>query len=292
MNHDQTWRPSAADIRFYRKYGWFVSPVIIPEKTLQAAERAITRYYKGYRDNTIPDWATRFDWKPSDGNVLRLNNYVSLQLLAVKELVASPLLGQTAGLLSGTRAVRLYKDSVIMKPPVRGAANTKVGWHTDKSYWMMCSSDTMLTAWIPFQDSNESNGSLAVIEGSHKWTLPSDLRTFNNQDSDFLKQRLQLDPSRFVPKVLNVRRGQVSFHDCRLLHGSMENRTDKPRTVLAVHLQPHENKYREYPDAEGKPLSHLNDFICKKNKDGFPDYTDVTVFPELWRKRKAQIMAS
>jgi hypothetical protein len=284
------WVPGQADIAFYREHGWFVSPVILPDEVLDSAEEAIRLYYQGHRDHELPEWTTRFDWKPEHGNVLKLNNYLCLQMDAVRALIMYPTVGRTAAYLAETPAVRLYKDSAIVKPPSAGNAGTKVGWHTDKSYWLMCSADNMLTAWIPFQDSDEGNGSLAVIDGSHLWPLRHELRSFGNQDTHSFEEEYGRQYE-LKKRVLTVRRGQVSFHDCRLLHGSMENNSAKERTVLAVHLQPHENHYRVYPDANGKPLSHLNDFICKQLPDGTPDYADQEIFPELWRKQNTSFPA-
>lgn len=278
------WVPGAAEIAFYNKHGWFVTPPIIPDELLDLAEKGITAYYEGYRDHHLPDWAGRFDWKPEQGNILRLNNYLCHQINPVRQLIFYPPVGRTAAYLAQTPAIRLYKDSSIVKPPSSGsAAGTKVGWHTDRSYWMMCTAENMLTAWIPFQDSDASNGSIAVIDGSHKWPITHDLRTFGNQDTSEFEKEYEKRYENMEKRVLNVKRGQISFHDCRLLHGSMENNSAKKRTTLAVHLQPDENRYRIFLDKEGKPLSHLNDFLCKKCPDGTPDYCDQEIFPELWR---------
>jgi len=276
------WRPDKVDLAFYHEHGWFVTPEILPEEVLRRAEAGIKSYYEGFRDHNLPDWATRFDWKPEHGNILRLNNYLSLQMDSVRDLISYPLIGCTAAFLTQSPAIRLYKDSAIVKPSSSGNVGTKVGWHTDRSYWMMCTSDNMLTAWIPFQDSDASNGAIAVIEKSHNWPITHNLRTFNNQDMITIEERFALE-SEVSKRVLNVRRGQVSFHNCRLLHGSMENKSKKERTVLAVHLQPDENRYRLFSDDNGKLLSHLNDYLCKKCPDGTPDYCDQEIFPELWR---------
>lgn len=276
------WKPSKKDIRFYSEHGWFVTPTIIPGDLLDLAETGIDAYYKGCRDRQLPDWASKFDWTPDQGNVLRLNNYISLQIDSVRKLIMYPLLGRTAAFLTKTPAIRLYKDSVIFKPPFTKTGNTKVGWHTDRSYWMMCTSENMLTAWIPFQNSAAFNGSLAVIDGSHKWPIHHELRTFNNQDTKEFEEMYTKIYGKLPKKALTVNRGQISFHDCRLLHGSMENNSTKERLTLAVHLQPDENRYRVFSDGDGKPLSHLNDFLCKKNPEGNPDYCDQEIFPELW----------
>ena len=277
------WQPNDKDIAFYNDNGWFITPLILPEELLNRAEAGIKSFYKGHRDHYLPEWASKFDWNSDQGNVLRLNNYLCLQMDAVRELIFSPLLGRTAAFLAKTPAIRLYKDSAIIKPPSLSNQSTNVGWHTDRSYWMMCTAENMLTAWIPFQDCDSTNGSIAVIEGSHAWPLNHDMRTFNNQDMVTLEEKYIKKYGDFKKRVLKVNRGQISFHDCRLIHGSMENNSKKLRAVLAVHLQTDHNRYRVFPDKDGRPLSHLNDLLCRTCEDGTPDYCDPDIFPELWR---------
>jgi len=280
------WLPTISDIRFYQETGWFVSPEILPHHVLDAAEEGIHNYYNGQNDNEISELARKFDWKSEHGNILRLNNYISLQVASVQKLVNLPTIGRTAGLLARTQAIRLYKDSSILKPPSLDSVHTKVGWHTDRSYWNMCTSDHMLTAWIPFQDSNVDNGSLCVIDGSHRWPLRHDMRTFNDQETEGLIENFIGEYGPTKKRVLEVKRGQVSFHDCRLLHGSMENISDSDRLVLAIHLQPDDNRHRIFSEGSNAPLVHLNDLLCRKLPNGMPDYTDPEIFPELWHQKK------
>ena len=76
--------------------------------------------------------------------------------------------------------------------------------------------------------------------------------------------------------VPRMRRGQVSFHHCRTVHGSSANRSTSARRALAIHLQPTTNRWR--PGA-----SHPNDTLVRTDPtiDG-PDYTDPAIQPLLW----------
>ena len=40
----------------------------------------------------------------------------------------------------------------------------------------------MLTAWIPFYDASERDGTLMVVDGSHQWPDNADTADFRNQD--------------------------------------------------------------------------------------------------------------
>ena len=72
-----------------------------------------------------------------------------------------------------------------------------------------------------------------------------------------------------------MRRGQVSFHHCRTVHGSGPNHAAGPRRSLAIHLQPGDNRHRP------GTASHGNDRLVRR-RDGVPDYTDPQVCPQLW----------
>jgi ectoine hydroxylase-related dioxygenase (phytanoyl-CoA dioxygenase family) len=74
----------------------------------------------------------------------------------------------------------------------------------------------------------------------------------------------------------------VSFHHCRTIHGSRPNTSDRPRLALAVHMQDEANRYVPATDGSGRLLTHLNDFLCRKDLGGHPDYSDPAVCPVLW----------
>ena len=281
MNHDD--HPPAEDVRFYREHGWWVSPCVIPDALLERVRAALQRFYAGERDHDLPDVAKSRDWSPEDGDVLRLNSYVSMQMDAVAELVRLPVIGRMAARLAGTEQIRLFRDSVFYKPPSSGAQRTLVGWHVDRAYWLTCTSESMLTAWIPLDDSDASTGTLSVIDGSHRWSDHADLRTFEEQDLSALERRFRPGVADVREIRLTVPKGAISFHHCRTIHGSRENAAARPRIAVTVHMQDAGNRYRVAWDHENKRVHHLNDILCRTTPDGNPDYADPTIFPVLWQ---------
>lgn len=272
-----TW-PSADDIAHFDEHGWVTSPVLIPDDLLDEAAETVEAYYLGERDHHLPVQGF-LDWHPEHGEGLRLNDYVSLQSDVLRRLVCLPRIGEAAAALMRAERVRLFHDQLITKPPAAAGAETRVGWHTDKSYWKRCSSEKMLTAWIPFQDCSESAGPLAVVDGSHKWQDTDWMATFVVQDFASIETRLQRP---LVPRPLLLKRGQVSFHHARTIHGSFANRSDGFRTALAVHLQDDENVYTQSAASDGHIPVHLNDLLCRRRPDGNPDYSDPSICPTVW----------
>ncbi len=91
-----------------------------------------------------------------------------------------PLIGAIGAKLARSPAIRLLDDQLIWKPSAaENAAHTVTGWHADRAYWATCSSDNLITAWIPFHDVPLERAPLAVMAGSHRWSGTQDLRQFN-----------------------------------------------------------------------------------------------------------------
>ncbi|WP_431951984.1 phytanoyl-CoA dioxygenase family protein [Nocardia lijiangensis] len=280
--------PAASDIAFYAEHGWWVSPVIIPEEVLDTAAMGAERHYAGERDHPLLITGGYLDWRPEQGNVLRLNDYVSLQNDDIRALVEFTPIAAIAARLARTPCVRLFHDQLICKPAGLDPAESAVGWHTDIAYWQTCSSRDMLTAWIPFQDCDTEIGALSFLDRSHRRLDTDWMRTFGEQDRDKLVDSLSEVGVSLERIRLQLRRGQVSFHHCRTIHGSEPNRSDRDRLALAVHFQDAANQYVPHTDSSGRRTVHVNDLLCRKDATGDPDYADPDVCPILWPDGKAQ----
>jgi ectoine hydroxylase-related dioxygenase (phytanoyl-CoA dioxygenase family) len=262
---DETLLPGPADIAFYRSHGWWISPVILTADVLDAAEHGMARYYAGDLDTPSPSWRP-----PAEG--LRKNDYASLHVRELAGLVAQPHIGATAARLTGSDSIRLWHDQLLYKPVDTEGTAANVGWHTDRQYWQSCTSEDMLTAWVAFHDVDETGGSVSFVDGSHRWDVSG--LDFFSQDLAALEASLAQDHAIDIHHT-RMRRGQVSFHHCRTVHGSGPNHGSGSRRSLAIHLQPGDNRHR--PVGTG----HGNDRLVR-HVDGVPDYTDPEVCPRLW----------
>jgi len=277
---DRALLPSERDVDLYRERGWHRSPLLIPDALFGTALLGMERHFRGERDWSLPTTSGFTDWKPGDGDGIRSAEVIALRNRQLRELVSFPLLAATAARLSGSPQIRYFADTLIFKPPEDPNAASVVGWHTDRAYWQTCTSEEMLTAWIPFHDCSEEMGPVIYVEGSHRWPGTDNMRTFRAQD---LSQLKALFPERpLVKRPMTLRRGEVSFHHSRLIHGSAPNRSDVPRIALALHFQPMENRYRAHHNDHGVPWHIFIDDLARKLDDGTPDYTDPAVFPLLW----------
>jgi hypothetical protein len=273
--------PSDHDVAFYREHGWYRSLRILPDSVLDAAFVGISRHFDGERDWILPPNSGFSDWKPGDLHTVRNAEVVALQNRQLRQLIMYPLLGAMAARLAGTSAIRYFADSLVYKPGNLAGNESVVGWHTDRSYWGTCSSDNMLTVWIPFQDCTEEMGPVLYIDRSHQWPGTADMRTFNCRDLSELERRISSEAP-LVKIPMTLRRGEVCFHHCRTIHGSGPNRSTQPRIAYAIHMQDAANRFRIFLNAKGERWRIYNDHFARKQEDGLPDYMDPEVFPQLW----------
>lgn len=277
---DETHLPSDDDVASFWEHGYFLSPPIVPEHVLDEALRGMDRFYAGDLDAPFPG-RTRYDeydWRPEHGDVLRKNDYASLMVVELGALVRYPLIAATAARLVGAEAIRLWHDQLLFKPPERTPSSGNVGWHTDRQYWHTCTADDMLTAWVPLVDVDERLGPLTFVDGSHRW--PETQLDFFDGDLEAGERRFREGRDGVQKISAPLRRGQVSFHHCRTIHGSGPNRGGVPRRSMAIHLQPGTNRYQaEGPD--GRPAYHRNDELVRQ-VDGHPDYADPRICPLLF----------
>ncbi len=274
--------PTRDDVEFYRKHGYFVTGRLLSDAILDDALYGVERYYEGERDRDLPISGGFLDWRPEHGEGIRINDYVSLQNDELRALVMTPVIGAVAARLGGLDAVRLFHDQLIGKPPSPDGTKSVVGWHVDQAYWRTCTSEQLLTAWIPLTPYCPDAGPIMYLDESHLWSGSDWMRTFNDQDLGALEERLERDGHQLRKVIPVVERGCICFHHGAMVHGSGENVSDHIRLALTIHIQDAANLYRQELDDSGQPILHVNDLICRSDANGDPDYTDPDVCPIMW----------
>ncbi len=128
--------------------------------------------------------------------------------------------------------VRFWHDQLFYKPAHHGGV---VIWHQDYSYWTRTQPMAHLSCWIGLDDSTVANGCVHYVPGSHRWKLlPRE--DFAN-DMDTIQGTLTEEQKReFKPKAIELKKGECSFHHPLMVHGSFENRTDRPRRAAVINV--------------------------------------------------------
>src|SRR5258705_13074589 len=176
--------PDDSDVAFYEANGYYISKEgVLPEALIDSACEGTERFYRGERDGTLPFDTGFSNWKPGDGDGQRNNEFVSLQNSELKALAVHPLLGAIAAKLTGSSAIRVLDDQLIYKPSnVENASSTATGWHADRAYWATCSSDKMISVWIPLHSVDITRSPLVVMAGSHRCTDLEDVRVVQRHE--------------------------------------------------------------------------------------------------------------
>jgi len=133
---------------------------------------------------------------------------------------------------SGRVPVRFWHDQLFCKPARHGGV---VAWHQDYSYWTRTRPMAHLTCWTGLDPANEENGGMHYVPGSHRWDLlpltdlADDMEAIHEVLSE--EQETQFDP---VP--IDLEAGEATFHHPLIVHGSYENRSDRPRRGMVMNV--------------------------------------------------------
>jgi phytanoyl-CoA dioxygenase PhyH len=282
----RTLLPSDNDVIFYQEHGWYKTPIVLTDAEINEAIAGARATHMGDRDVTLPQKIDpHIDWTPDQGSdILRMNHYIVQQNLLIRKLSFNPVIGAIAARLCRSSQVRLFVSSLFYKPPRRDG-EVRVGWHTDRAYWRSCTSERMFTASIPLHDCDDDMGPPIMIDGSHLWDSSDVVRdikmakTFSADGVADQERRLAKAGVRIRKVSMSLKKGQIAFHHCNVLHGSGLNLTDAPRLSVVLHLQDKDNRYQRPPSGVA---AHSLDKFCRQLADGSPDYSDPIMCPVLW----------
>ena len=281
--------PSDEDVRSWSERGWYLSKKLLTDAETDALTEASIKYYAGQRDRLLPMEPDRLDdWLPSHGEVQRKNDYVHYQSDAISEILRKPVIGAVAARLAQASEIRIFQSTLVYKPPISEEATNIVSWHFDRYYWPTCTSENMLTAFIPFHDCTEEFGTINMVSGSHRWAHRHGTvrppRTSDDPRRDYVLDRDAERSGISAPEkvVVSIPKGHMSFHHCMLYHGSGTNSSGRPRRAVTLHLQDETNAYRDYHLSNGLQQSYKHDILVRKTPGGVPDYTDPDYCPLVW----------
>jgi len=283
--------PSDADVEAYAEHGWYLSKKLLTDDEVDELVAASERYYAGERDRRLPRRPPRLAyWEPGHGPIQRHNDYVHFEHDGLARILRKPLIGAVAARLAEAERIRVFQSTLIYKPPRPEEVTNLVPWHFDKHYWATSTSERMLTAFIPFHDCGEEMGTITMVDGSHLWKEvgadDTTVRHFADRDRSQLEQLLAENAAynnATVTKVpMLIPKGHMSFHHCRIYHGSGANVSGRPRRAISLHLQDGANEYREYPLSDGTIAAYNHDVLVRRTADGRPDYSDPDFCPVIW----------
>ncbi len=158
----------------------------------------------------------------------------------------------------------LMQSRINIKPAYHGRA---FNWHSDFETWHV--EDGMprmraVTVWLMLNDNHEHNGPLYVIPGSHKDYISCSGYTDERNYTKSLKKQTSGVPSEKALDWMLADRsiesikgnaGTLVMHECNILHGSPDNLSDDPRSILMFVYNSCENR-TQAPFSGQSPRPH------------------------------------
>jgi ectoine hydroxylase-related dioxygenase (phytanoyl-CoA dioxygenase family) len=257
----------AEQVARYRRDGYLVLTDVVTEEELATLEATFQRFIEGRVAGMGRDFC---DMSGPYGRAFEDFNLVNAVLPRVYEpalvdnvferratSIARQLIGED---------IALDYDQFLAKRPRRPLA--AFSWHQDLGYWPTGTPDTRtVTCSLALDDATPENGCLQVVPGSHlearlrphrpaAWTSVPELRAEAHLLSVELVAGDRLES-------LPVRRGDLTVHNERIVHGSAGNHTDGwRRTYVIAHRS---RQTVEYERSIGFTHSH-NDTINWKTE--------------------------
>ena len=236
--NDSAYLLNPDQIAAYGRDGYLVLPQVLTEAELAPLELVFERFIRGEVSGMGRDFC---DMSGPYGRAFEDFNLINAVLPRVYEpaLVGNIFERRATSIarqLIGQDAVLDYDQFLAKRPRRPGAV---FAWHQDLGYWPSGTPDTRtVTCSLALDDANVDNGCLRVVPGSHAeptlrshrpsaWSTSPELRA----EAHTLTVELG-ESDAIVP--LPVRRGSITVHNERIVHGSSGNQTDGWRRTYVI----------------------------------------------------------
>ncbi|HEY8255721.1 MAG TPA: phytanoyl-CoA dioxygenase family protein [Rhizomicrobium sp.] len=237
---------SQRDVEQYRQTGYLIVPDVLDAALLARVSGALDRLVADA--SSVSAHTDIYDLEPShtpETPKVRRIKLPHTHTPIFWELAQHPPLVAILDKLLGPSGVRLHGSKINLKEAHHGSP---VEWHQDWAFYPH-TNDDLLAVGVMLDDAFLENGPLLVVPGSHKgpvWDHHSDGFFCGAMDST----RKEVDFESAVP--LTGRAGSMSFHHVRLVHGSAQNVSPKPRRLLLY----------EYSAGDAFPLMGIKDYAA------------------------------
>ena len=216
---------SDRDVERYHEQGHILVENVLDGEQLSAARCTIDGILAGAKGKTTHDDVYDFEptHTPEDPRVRRIKKPHTIDKV-FWDLVKNPPMVAILTKLLGPN-VRLHGAKLNIKAPRYGSP---VEWHQDWAFYPH-TNDDILAIGVMLDDVLPENGPMLVLPGSHRGP------TYNHHAQGRFCGAIDpaFNPLDFKAAVaVTGKAGSCSFHHVRLVHGSAQNTSDKPRQLL------------------------------------------------------------
>jgi len=217
-------------VAFYHEHGYLAGVRILDDEQIAQLQAELIEFF----DPTHPGHELWYEYHTNESSQPDTVLFHALGAWRIRpgfhDILWHPAFTVAASQLLGG-AVRFWHDQLFCKPARHGGV---VAWHQDYSYWTRTKPMAHLTCWIGLDESSRDNGCVHYVPGSHCWDLLPITGLAGNMDA--IKQALSPPQwEQFThPTAIELQPGECSFHHPLMIHGSFENRTDRPRRATVI----------------------------------------------------------
>ena len=216
---------SDREVAFYRENGYVLIEDVLDRNTMARMKEVIAELVAKARG--IAQHDNVYDLEPSHTpqapRVRRIKKPHAVHPVFWEFAKSSPLLDVCRRLLGPN--IRLHGSKLNMKDPKYGSP---VEWHQDWAFYPH-TNDDLLAIGVMLDDVGMENGPLLVLPGTHRGPVYN-----HHADGHFCgaidPTAVSLPYDKAVP--ITGKAGSASFHHVRLVHGSAQNTSNKPRQLL------------------------------------------------------------
>lgn len=214
-------RLGAQAIRHYRERGYLIPAYRLPAALLASLRDGCDRIIAADPD-TRPEQVMNphlMQWSGAGNPFMEVASHAAI-LDRVEQLIGPDLI--------------LWITRVLCKPAGDGQ---EVPWHQDGQYWPIRPLGTC-SVWIALDPVDRGNGCMRFIPGSHRRDA---LYRHRVSSREHLVLDQEVLPEEFDEELavdVELEAGQMSFHDVRMIHGSLANTSDRRRAGLILRYFP------------------------------------------------------
>lgn len=228
------YRLTEADRAAFRRDGYVHLQGVLDEAEVAALEPTYEAFLRG--DIEVPgrdlcdmagDYAQTDVRRFALANVMLPRRYAPDWRDGIYERRARSIAAQLVG-----DDIELDYDQLLAKRP--GCGHAVFHWHQDQAYWPPTRDTRTATLWLAVDDSDRENGCMRFVPGSH---LEAELRPHRPLHGDRDQSHTlvaDVDEAVDPVRLAEIRRGDVTVHNERVIHGSGGNGSDRWRRAYVV----------------------------------------------------------
>ena len=153
-----------------------------------------------------------------------------------------------------------------------------VSYHQDAKY-IGLNPLNWVTAWVALTDSNENNGCMRMLTGSHKYDLKKHNENFNDGNLLTRGQTINNVPTKkTIPIILKA--GQISLHHPKIIHGSGQNKSNDRRIGFVI---------QSYIATNVKQILGKNSVLLARGIDQFNYHKKISRPKKLMNKKDLKL---